>query len=228
MTVFDRKNCEHSEFGALRIDGPEPSRVIDRRRRYGVSPCFRSLWIQDAEGYGLGDFVMASLMKWMVPTAILILAAIVDANTATAQYIAGWGPYYQPQFQYTPPTFMSSQPTQVPWYAHTPTLAESEAVQNAAAIDQSAQVFLGIDNSDKQSEQQYGSKFPAKPLVTPQSTRAVASAAAPHRLTASQYDRTHRIINWPLELRDPKFDDVRFQLDKLFHELYAAKQRRRL
>ncbi len=161
---------------------------------------------------------MASLMKWMVPTAILILAAIVDANTATAQYIAGWGPYYQPQFQYTPPTFMSSQPTQVPWYAHTPTLAESEAVQNAAAIDQSAQVFLGIDNSDKQSEQQYGSKFPAKPLVTPQSTRAVASAAAPHRLTASQYDRTHRIINWPLELRDPKFDDVRFQLDKLFHE----------
>jgi hypothetical protein len=161
---------------------------------------------------------MWSSPKCFIVVAMLSAFAIVDANVARAQYIAGWGPYYQPQFQYTPPTFMSSQPTGVPWYAHTPTLAESEAAQNAAAIDQSAQVFLGIDDSDKQSEQKYRSTFPPKPLVTPQSTRAVASAAAPHRLTTSQYDRTHRIITWPLELRDPKFDDVRFQLDKLFHE----------
>jgi hypothetical protein len=42
--------------------------------------------------------------------------------------------------------------------------------------------------------------------------------AAPHRLTPMQYDRMNHLINWPMTLRAPQFAEVRYKLDKLFHE----------
>jgi hypothetical protein len=203
--------------------------------------------------------VMSCLRK------VIALVAIGCVHTcgfeAHAQYQAytygssyGWYPYYSPQSTYTPPTYYS--PYAMPYYYHPqfqympptfmgapyvpapqapPTLASSEAMQNASAEAQSPQLYIGA-GSGSEKENKYGNalaneKSLTKDLLDDESSeknsaikasarnqRAMAAMSAPHRLNAMQYDRANHLINWPMTLRAPQFADVRYQLDKLFHE----------
>lgn len=48
--------------------------------------------------------------------------------------------------------------------------------------------------------------------------RQLEHLEAPHRLTDDQFDRTHNLIHWPYVLRSGEYTDLRFTIDKLYHE----------
>lgn len=144
------------------------------------------------------------------------------ANIAAAQYPSY--PYlsyfYTPQFQYTPPGFVPA-PYGIPpttGFPYTPPPVAPTPDQ-AAAQEAAARKFLGLESSNSLAKYDTGTQ---QANLNREQARMMEASAAPHRLTAAQFDRTHDVIFWPMELRTAKYDDVRYRLDKLFHERTPA------
>ncbi|HEX3656847.1 MAG TPA: hypothetical protein VHV55_13605 [Pirellulales bacterium] len=96
--------------------------------------------------------------------------------------------------------------------------AQAAEIQDRAARQylQNQNVAVNQFYQNKQLHQQYENKIDQPP--SPHDMHYMAAAAAPHRLTADQFDRMHDIIIWPYELRVPEFDKLRYQIDRLFSD----------
>ncbi|WP_437185634.1 hypothetical protein SH668x_002746 [Planctomicrobium sp. SH668] len=64
--------------------------------------------------------------------------------------------------------------------------------------------------------QEYQANTEAAKLRIQAYQKDMAKRAAPHRLSAAQFDRQHSVITWPGVLRDSIFDESRYEIDKLF------------
>jgi hypothetical protein len=96
--------------------------------------------------------------------------------------------------------------------------AEAAEVQDRAARQylQNQNIAVNQFYQTKQLHQQYAAATERPP--SPHDMHYMAAAAAPHRLTPDQFDRTHNIIIWPYELRVPAFDKLRYKIDRLFSD----------
>jgi len=70
---------------------------------------------------------------------------------------------------------------------------------------------------NKDVHEQY-MKSHEQPRLTTEQLDKIAEKAGPGRLSSTQFDRSTNVIQWPALLRDSQFSDLRYKVDKLFHD----------
>ncbi|HEX4130002.1 MAG TPA: hypothetical protein VHZ24_08160 [Pirellulales bacterium] len=160
---------------------------------------------------------MGTILRLVAFSAFAAASGMLGSNPASAQMYYRYPYYsfmYRPQNYYIPPAFMP--PAYLPstnGFAYRPAPLSPDPDQ-AMAEDQAARRFLELEQPGPTLPQYQNTIEQAAAMHD----RAIAARAAAHRLTVVQFDRVHNVIMWPLVLRSPKYDALRFKLDKLFHD----------